>query len=57
MTMQNFADRLNEAIKEKGSPICVGLDPRLNQIPDFIKEKALKDNPKNKWKAGCAGDC
>jgi len=41
---RNFADRLIDAIKEKGSPICVGLDPRLNQIPGFIKEKALSEN-------------
>lgn len=39
----HFADRLNAKIKEKGSAICVGLDPRLEQIPDFIKEeKAAK---------------
>lgn len=35
----HFADRLNAAIKLKGSAICVGLDPRLEQLPDFIKEK------------------
>lgn len=35
----HFADRLNAAIKAKGSAICVGLDPRLEQIPDFIREK------------------
>ena len=35
----HFADRLNKAIKEKGSAICVGLDPRLEQLPDFIREK------------------
>lgn len=35
----HFADRLNAAIKAKGSAICVGLDPRLEQIPNFIKEK------------------
>ncbi len=35
----HFADRLNKAIKDKGSAICVGLDPRLEQLPDFIKEK------------------
>lgn len=32
----HFADRLIAAIKKKGSPICVGLDPRLSQIPKFI---------------------
>ncbi|MBI5413097.1 orotidine-5'-phosphate decarboxylase [Candidatus Peregrinibacteria bacterium] len=34
----HFADRLVEAINKKGTPICVGLDPRLEQIPDFIKK-------------------
>ncbi len=38
----HFADRLIEAVKKKGNPICVGLDPRLEQIPSQIKEKALK---------------
>ncbi len=37
----HFADRLNELIAAKGSCICVGLDPRLEQIPLFIREKAL----------------
>lgn len=41
--MKNFADRLNEAIKAKGSAICVGLDPRLNQIPKHITEAAAKE--------------
>ncbi len=35
----HFADRLNAAVKAKGSAISVGLDPRLEQIPDFIKVK------------------
>ncbi len=34
--VSNFADRLNKAIDDKGSVICVGLDPRLNQIPSCI---------------------
>lgn len=38
----HFADRLNAAITQKGSPICVGLDPRLEQLPEFIKTKAQK---------------
>lgn len=37
-----FADRLFNAIKEKGTPICVGLDPRLAQIPNSIKERAIE---------------
>ncbi|MBD3330364.1 orotidine-5'-phosphate decarboxylase [Candidatus Peregrinibacteria bacterium] len=39
---KTFADRLVEAVKAKGNPICVGLDPRLNQIPSYIKRKALE---------------
>ncbi|MEK9132206.1 MAG: orotidine-5'-phosphate decarboxylase [Patescibacteria group bacterium] len=33
----HFSDRLIAAIKAKGSPICVGLDPQLAHIPEFIK--------------------
>lgn len=36
----HFADRLNAAIKSKKSVVCVGLDPRLEQIPEFIKKQA-----------------
>lgn len=35
----NFADRLTKKIKET-SPICVGLDPRYDQIPKFIRDEA-----------------
>ena len=42
--MQNFADRLNQQIKEKGSAFCVGLDPRMNQIPKHITEAAAKEH-------------
>lgn len=38
-----FADRLIEEIKKKGSPVCVGLDPRLDKIPHFIKDKFTKE--------------
>ena len=36
--VDNFADRLNRAIDEKGSCICVGLDPRLERIPTSITD-------------------
>jgi len=49
--MKNFADKLIEKIREKGSVVCVGLDPRLNQIPKFIRDKALGEYPRNKLKA------
>lgn len=40
--MENFADRLLSAIDEKMSPIVVGLDPRLAQIPEHIKARSLR---------------
>lgn len=43
----HFADRLVEAVKQKGSPICVGLDPRLAQIPDFIKQEKIQKKGKS----------
>ena len=39
---KHFADRLVEAIKAKGNPICVGLDPRLDKIPEFIRKDAFE---------------
>lgn len=39
----HFADRLNAQIRKKSSPVCVGLDPRLQQIPEFIREKHFKE--------------
>ena len=41
--MANFADRLTNRISELNNPTVVGLDPRLNQIPEFIKEKAIDE--------------
>lgn len=43
---KHFADRLIEAVKRKGTPICVGLDPRLDKVPSFIKQKALHGKEK-----------
>lgn len=48
--MQHFADRLTSKIKQKGTPICVGLDPRLAQIPQYIKDKYIKKH-KNPFEA------
>ncbi|HEV2296394.1 MAG TPA: orotidine-5'-phosphate decarboxylase [Tepidisphaeraceae bacterium] len=31
-----FADRLLDAIAEKGNPICVGIDPILDMLPDGV---------------------
>lgn len=37
--MKNYADRLINAIQKKGNPCIVGLDPRIDQMPDFILQK------------------
>src|SRR5690349_15287722 len=34
--MQTFADRLIKAIEQKGNPCVVGLDPRIDQMPEFV---------------------
>ena len=50
--MQNFADRLIAAIKEKGNPCIIGLDPRLELIPksffpdesaDLTRDETIED--------------
>ena len=45
--MRNFADRLTDAIAAKNNPTVMGLDPKLEYIPDSIVEKAnsLFDDP------------
>ena len=37
----NFADKLFNAIEEKKNPSVIGLDPRIGQIPDSIKEERV----------------
>jgi orotidine-5'-phosphate decarboxylase len=39
-----FADRLLDAIAEKGSPICVGIDPMFEMLPDQIAGAAASRN-------------
>lgn len=39
--MENYADRLIYAIKLKGNPCIVGLDPRIDQMPLFITKDAV----------------
>lgn len=38
----NFADRLLNLIDEKQNPSVVGLDPRIDMIPQFIKDEAIE---------------
>jgi orotidine-5'-phosphate decarboxylase len=42
--MPHFADRLIAAVKQKGNPVCVGLDPRLEQIPRELRERAQREH-------------
>ena len=42
--MENFADRLNRKISEKGTPCIVGLDPRIESIPRFISSATASDH-------------
>lgn len=37
-TITHFADRLGAAIEDKGNPIVVGLDPRLDSLPPFLMQ-------------------
>jgi orotidine-5'-phosphate decarboxylase len=43
--MDNFADRLIDAVKRKGNPCVVGLDPRIDQMPNFIKDDLKEESP------------
>lgn len=38
--MQNFADRIIEAIHRKGNPCIIGLDPRIDMMPGFISSNS-----------------
>src|SRR5579863_2778815 len=35
--MKLFSDRLADAIRQKGNPCVVGLDPRIDQMPAFVR--------------------
>lgn len=39
-----FSDRLLDAIGQKGSPICVGIDPIFEMLPDAIAGASAKRN-------------
>lgn len=42
--MTHFADRLVAAIKAKGNPLCVGLDPRWQSLPLEIRQRYGADS-------------
>lgn len=43
MPKGNFSDCLAEAICQKNSLLCVGLDPQLKDIPPFIRKRAVEE--------------
>ena len=45
--MDNFADRLIVAVKRKGNPCVVGLDPRVDLMPQFITERLKEKSPES----------
>lgn len=47
MPAENFADRLINAIDAKRSPICVGIDPMYDLLPDAIAGEAASRDPKD----------
>jgi len=46
--MENFADRLLDEIEKFQNPSCIGLDPRIEDIPDFIKKENKRKYNKTK---------
>lgn len=40
--MKSFGDRIIEAVRKKGSPVAVGLDPQLQSLPPEIKARHFK---------------
>jgi orotidine-5'-phosphate decarboxylase len=41
--VEPYADRLEEAVSRKRSPLCVGLDPRLDKTPEDVRRAAAGD--------------
>ncbi len=39
MTITPFADRLADAVRRAGNPLCVGLDPRWESLPKAIRDR------------------
>jgi orotidine-5'-phosphate decarboxylase len=39
--MPSYSARLSAAIRRTGNPVCVGLDPRWNNLPPQIRERAV----------------
>ncbi len=37
-TMSHFVDRLLEQVRVKGSPVCVGIDPVYDRLPETVRD-------------------
>lgn len=40
--MSRFADRFVAAVRAKGNPVCIGLDPRFDLLPTRLRQLALR---------------
>ena len=49
--MKNFADSLVRKIAELNNPTVMGLDPKLDYIPEFLIEQAKSEYPDDSEKA------
>ncbi|MBI5723691.1 MAG: orotidine-5'-phosphate decarboxylase [Planctomycetes bacterium] len=51
---ENFADRLLAAITAKGSPVCVGIDPVYEKLPEDVRRlvESKPDQPQQEKAAG-----
>ena len=45
--MTPFSDRLACQIRQKQTPVLVGLDPRWAQIPEILKQNKTETNPQD----------
>ena len=46
--MPNYATRLHEAVRRKGTPALVGLDPRFPLLPEPVRTAASQRQEKDK---------
>ena len=54
INLKLFIDKLITKIKQKNSHICVGLDPHLHLIPEFLLEKAAEETTTREEALGLA---
>lgn len=52
--MSDYATRLHAAIRDKGNAVCVGLDPRLDQLPSVLLPADVSSDSINVEKAANA---